>query len=123
MSSAHLAHPVRVDAGRGRLAHEPDDASHVDSLVRQVLLTAPGERVNRPDFGCGIRAMLFEPNSAVSATLAQVAVVEALGRWLDGIITADRVEITAEHETVTIHVAYTILSRGERRYLNLEVTA
>ena len=37
---------------------DEDLAAHVDQLLRQVLLTAPGERVNRPDFGCGLRAHL-----------------------------------------------------------------
>ena len=33
-------------------------------MIEQVLFTAPGERVNRPDFGCGLLQMVFGPNSS-----------------------------------------------------------
>ena len=47
-------------------------------MIRQVLLTTPGERINRPEFGCGVRRMLFAPNSDAAASLAQVSVHDAL---------------------------------------------
>lgn len=46
-----------------------------------ILATAPGERVMRPDFGCGIHDYLFEPNNARTAGLIRFAVEEALVRW------------------------------------------
>jgi hypothetical protein len=93
----------------------------VDQLIRQLLFTNPGERINRPDFGCGLRRMLFAPNSDVSATLAQVAVFEALQKWLSSVIKVDSVKVEAEGDTLAIRLAYTLRALGEKRYLNLEV--
>lgn len=115
--------PYAVDRQAGRLAQEPDYAAHVDQLVRQVLLTSPGERVNRPDFGCGLRRMVFAPNSTTTASLLQVMVLEALERWLAGVITVDRVAVRATDATLEVTVAYVIDARAERRFLNLVVPA
>ena len=38
-------------------------AQHVDEMIRQILLTTPGERADLPEFGCGLRQLLFAPNS------------------------------------------------------------
>jgi phage baseplate assembly protein W len=110
-----------VDLGRGRLAEEEDYASHVEQMIFQVLFTAPGERVNRPDFGCGVKRLVFAPNSEVSAALAQVTIFQALTRWLGTAITVNDVKALAIEERLEIKIAYTLKARGERRYLNLEV--
>jgi uncharacterized protein len=120
-SDASLRFPVAVDAGVGRLSVERDDARHVDQVIRQVLLTNPGERINLPGFGCGLRAMVFAPNSELTAGLAQVAVFEALTEWLGDLIDVDRVDASALGETLELQVAYVLRSSGERRFLNLEV--
>src|SRR5271169_4788549 len=93
-----IRYPVAIDAALGRLAEETDYAAHVEQLIRQVLFTAPGERINRPDFGCGLKRMLFAPNSDVSASLAQVAVYEALTKWLASVIDVSDVQATAASE-------------------------
>jgi phage baseplate assembly protein W len=116
-----IHYPVGVDAGLGRLATERSYEQHVDQMIRQVLLTAPGERINRPEFGCGVRRMLFAPNSVVSASLAQVTVHQALDRWLGSVIKVDDVVVAAVESTLTIRISYLLLARQQRRYLNLEV--
>jgi phage baseplate assembly protein W len=94
----------------------------VEQLIKQVLFTSPGERVNRPDFGCGVKRMVFAPNDEVVASLAQATILEALTRWLDPVITVNIVRVQAVNEVLRILVAYTLKARQERRYLNLEVT-
>ena len=54
-----------------------DDDDHVRDLIEQVLFTAPGERVNRPDFGSGLLQLVFAPNSP---ELAAAAAVPRAGR-------------------------------------------
>ena len=51
-----------------------------------MLFTNPGERVNRPDFGCGIGQLVFMPNSDALAAATQFLVQGALQRWLDTVI-------------------------------------
>ena len=117
-----IKHPFAVDASRGRIAEEENYAEHVEQMMYQVLFTAPGERVNRPDFGCGIRRLVFAPNSEVSAALAQVTIFQALTKWLGSAITVNDVKALAIDERLEIKIAYTLKTRAERRYLNLEVT-
>src|SRR5512132_1713395 len=92
---------------RGRTA-ETDDADHIRDLIRQVLFTSPGERVNRPDFGCGVKRMVFAPNSEVSASLAQVAIFAALGRWLGSVMTVEKVNAEAINEVLQIQIVYLV---------------
>ena len=117
-----LRHPLGVDESLGGLDVERDYARHVDQMIRQVLLTNPGERVNRPTFGCGVRRMLFAPNSDVAATLAQVTIFQAIDEWLGDLVRVDDVRVRAINEVLEIGVAYVLRARQERRYLNLEVT-
>jgi uncharacterized protein len=114
--------PIAVDAGgRGELVKERDYSRYVSQLVRQVLLTAPGERVNRPDFGAGLRRMVFAPLDDSTATLIQTTVFQSLDRWLGNLISVD--EVRVEESTLFVDVTYTIKSRGEQKILNLEVTS
>ena len=82
-----------------------DDA--IRGKIIQVLFTAPGERVNVPDFGCGLFNLVFEPNDAILAAAMEFTVGQALSRWLGDEIVLDGVDVEAEEETVTIQVAYT----------------
>lgn len=116
-----IQYPIAIDAALGRLAEETDYAAHVEQLIKQVLFTGPGERINRPDFGCGVKRMVFAPNSEVSASLAQVTIFESLKRWLDSVISVSDVKALAIDERLEIRISYVLKARGERRYLNLEV--
>jgi phage baseplate assembly protein W len=114
--------PMQIDAGLGQLQLENDYADHVVQLIKQVLFTNPGDRVNRPEFGSGIRRMVFAPNHAASASLTQVAIRQALDKWVGSHIRVEDVKAEAENETLKISIQYTLKIRRERRYLNLEVS-
>ncbi len=117
-----LHYPFGIDTGLGRLLQEPDYAQHVEQMIKQVLLCGQGERINRPDFCCGLRTMVFAPNSEVTATLTRVLILQSLEKWLGSVISVERVEVKAEEEKLNVTIAYIIKSRQERRYLNMEVT-
>ncbi len=95
--------------------------THIEQLIKQVLFTAPGERINRPDFGCGIKRMVFAPNDPVTASLAQVTIFQSLKRWLGNVIDVQDVKAVARDEMLEIKIAYSLKARQERRYLNLEL--
>jgi phage baseplate assembly protein W len=99
-----LDYPLHFD-GANRTALT-DGRDHVRDMVEQVLFTAPGERVNRPDFGCGLGRMVFAPNSDVLAAATQFLVRGALQRWLADVIRVDEVRVTAADEQLVIEVAY-----------------
>jgi phage baseplate assembly protein W len=108
-----LDYPFHLD-GRGRTA-ETDEADHVRDLIHQVLFTSPGERVNRPDFGCGLKQMVFMPNSDALAAATQLLVQGALQRWLEPVIQVERVEVRTHEEELRVTVEYSLRSTGERR--------
>ncbi len=115
--------PVALDAPLGRFRKETDYPAYVVQLIKQVLLTAPGERVNRPDFGAGLRRLVFSPSSQETATLLQATVFQSLDRWLGNLIQVESVEAAFDNGRLDVVIAYTLKSRGERQVLNLEVTA
>jgi len=71
--------PVKLDASHG--VADAEGADKVRQSIWMILDTAPGERVMRPDFGCGIHDLVFECLS--EATIGQVMneVAQALARW------------------------------------------
>lgn len=115
-------YPLALDSGRAQFAVETDHAAHVDQMIRQVLLTAPGERIDRPDFGAGLRALVFAPNGDAAAAILETTVRQSLEKWLGDVITVDEVTAEAREETLVVDLTYTLVARQERRFLNLEVT-
>jgi phage baseplate assembly protein W len=109
----YLDVPFRID-GRGR-TEETDYADHVRDLIRQVLFTAPGERVNRPDFGCGISQLVFMPNSDALAAATQFLVQGALTRTLDHAIAVHSVDVASSDSTLTVTVVFSDRRSGELR--------
>jgi phage baseplate assembly protein W len=111
--ASYLDLPYHV-AANGRTG-ETDQDDHIRDLIFQVLFTGPGERVNRPDFGCGVSQMVFLPNSDALAAATQLLVQGALTRWLDSVISVERVEVVARDETLEVTVVYGKRSTGELR--------
>ncbi len=74
-----LAFPLQVDPRGGiALATGTHD---IEQAIRIILMTAPGERVMRPEFGCRIHELVFAPHDAATESLASYYVQIALERW------------------------------------------
>lgn len=102
----YIDYPFHFDS-RGRTA-ETDYADHIRDLVEQVLFTTPGERVNRPNFGSGLRQMVFAPASDELAAATQLLVQGALQEWLGNLIQVDTVQVIAVDASLRVQVEYTI---------------
>lgn len=116
-----IYHPVTIDQGLGRFRVEGNYANHVEQLIKQVLLTNPGERINRPDFGCGVRRMVFAPNNPSSANLAQITVFQSLTKWLGDLIDVEEVKVDVVEEQLNIKITYILKVLKERKLLNMDV--
>lgn len=90
----------------GGIVPDPDADTDLRGKIIQVLFTAPGERVNQPDFGCGLLNLVFEPNNTILAAALEFTVGQALTRWLGNEIAVNGVNVEARDETVTIELAY-----------------
>jgi uncharacterized protein len=106
--------PYRVN-GRGRTAEAEHDDAHLRDLIEQVLFTVPGERVNRPDFGCGLLQLVFAPDSAELAATLQVLVQGALQQWLGDLMRIEEVRADSSEATLSVQVRYTPLHSQESR--------
>lgn len=116
-----IAFPFAIDRGAGRIRAEGDYEAYVVQLIRQVLLTDLGERVNRPEFGAQIRRMVFAPNNPAAATYGRALIYQALNRWLADFIRVEAIEVSAEEATLRIDLDYSLIAHGERRFLNVEL--
>jgi phage baseplate assembly protein W len=110
-----FAYPFRVDRTSQQTAQATYSA-HVEQMVRQLLLTSPGERVDLPQFGCGLRALVFAPMSEGLAATVQLRVLQAVNLWLAGIVTAAEVAVVTSGEnaalepgTLQVTVTYTVV--------------
>jgi phage baseplate assembly protein W len=113
-----IAFPFRTDR-RGRTAHaaHPD---HVHDLIEQLLFTSPGERVMRPDFGCGLLDLVFAPNSPELVSTLELSVQASLQRWLGDLIEVVALDIQnsgsgGDENTVRVHLSYVVRATGTVR--------
>jgi phage baseplate assembly protein W len=109
-----IAFPFRVD-GTGRTAAAEHEDAHLRDLIEQVLFTVPGERVMRPDFGCGLLQLVFAPNSEALVATLQALVQGALQQTLGMRIRVDDVTAHSRDATLTVEVRYTVLRTQSAR--------
>lgn len=72
--------PVRVDPTTGRIAMSEMEQDIKESIYI-ILKTAMGERLMRPEFGCGIHDLVFSSMSTLTMGLFESRVREAINRW------------------------------------------
>jgi phage baseplate assembly protein W len=118
MNRGFFDYPFHFDE-RGRVACTDVD-DHVRDLIYQVLFTNPGERVNRPDFGCGLLQMVFMPNSDALAAATQFVVQGALQRWLADVVQVEQVQVTNDEEQLVVDVVYVRRDNGQRQRAQFE---
>ena len=72
--------PVAVNPATGRIAMSEFEEDIKES-IRIIVSTAPGERVMRPEFGCGIHDLAFAPMSRITIGLFESRVREAINKF------------------------------------------
>jgi phage baseplate assembly protein W len=120
-SREDYAYPFQIDPWTGRAA-QSDYPTHIDQMIRQLLLTDPGERSDLPNFGCGLRRALFKPLTGGLEASGQILVRQALDQWLAGVIHVEDVTVDSserqrpdgsknplESGTLLITITYTLL--------------
>ncbi len=109
----NIAFPYQFD-GRGRTA-EATLNDHIRDMIEQVLFTAPGERVDRPDFGCGLLRLVFEPTSVEVATATQFLVQGALQQTLEDVIQISNVTVTSVDSQLTVVIEYMVRNSQQQQ--------
>ncbi|MCU0490531.1 MAG: GPW/gp25 family protein [Chloroflexaceae bacterium] len=114
-----IGFPPRV-APNGQLVWSNGELNVRESIAI-ILRTRPGERLLRPDFGCGLDRYLYEPNDISTLRLIQEEIKRAITRWEPRVQLDDvRVQVSAEDErAVDITIVYTLVATQRRERLGL----
>ena len=116
----NIAYPLQFDQ-LGRTAAAGWDV-HVRDLIEQLLFTAPGERVNRPDFGSGLLRLLFDANSPELEAALDFSIRGSLQRWLGDLIALQGLEVVRLDSGIFITVRYVLRATGQAAAATFEVT-
>jgi uncharacterized protein len=116
----HLDFPFGISEQGGIRTSGTSD--HIKDEIITVLLTNPGERVNQPEFGCGLKELVFAPsNGILLSTMVDLKIEQALDRWLGDRVVADDVNVQASDEQLRIEIVYTIKETSEQDSVVLTV--
>ena len=113
MLAMNLKYPYAFDSS-GHTA-QTDLPSHIRDMIEQILLTSPGERVNRPTFGCGVTQLVFAPDSDALAAAQQQVIQASLQQWLSDLIRVNDVNVAAQDATLLITITYTIIQSQQQQ--------
>ena len=112
-----LSFPLKVEDGKVAMSGYEES---VRQSIMLILGTAKGERIMRPDFGCGLQELGFSVNDTSTASLAIFYIEEALKKWEPRIELmrvdadadskdADRLNISIEYRIITTNTRYNIV--------------
>lgn len=124
----YLAFPLRIARPGDAPAADPRQwprlasrAEHIRGQIEQILFTVAGERVFRPEFGAGLRTLLFEPNASPLWQVTQRRLAAALGEALTGEVDPRslEIEVSGADAQLVVRIAYTLAAIGRREELTL----
>ena len=107
-------YPVSIDANVGIGMSEQEQDIRESILI--VLGTAKGERVMRPDFGCGMHDLVFAQINSSVISMVRSSVTEALRRW-ETRIDVTKVDVSAERAgegKLLVSIEYRVRSTNNR---------
>ncbi|MDH5682500.1 MAG: GPW/gp25 family protein [Spirochaetota bacterium] len=107
-------YPVEL-SDKGKVALSQGEELIKES-IRIILGTSPGERVMRPDFGCGLQDLVFEINNTSMRSKCEFVVEEALKKWEHRI---EVINVSAETDNendgvLSINIDYYVVSSNKR---------
>jgi phage baseplate assembly protein W len=98
-------------------------ADNIRESIQVILLTEAEERVMRPEFGGGLHAFLFEPNTVATHRLIQEQIIQSLGRWEPRIL-LENVSVQpdpTDRQAAIITIEYKLVATGVADQLGLTI--
>ena len=111
---------LAVPDSQGRL-HYPSLAESVRQSIRIILLTRPGERLMRPNYGAGLERILHEPNTLTTRRQIRDLINDSLARWEPRIL-LDRVDVWEGEErpdTVRVEIVYRLRMTNQAQHVGI----
>lgn len=112
----HLSFPFRVGHdGRMKTVQTLDE--HIRDEIVQLLLTNPGERLFEPEFGGGVRRMVFENSNETTAAVTKAVITQAVTRWLGHRVILEELIVNVVNETIDVDLKYRLAGTPDARVL------
>ncbi|UJS16688.1 MAG: GPW/gp25 family protein [Candidatus Jettenia sp.] len=115
----HLSFPFRIGKD-GRTAQVSSLEEHVRDELIQLILTNLGERLFLPDFGGGVRRLVFENADETLGAMTKAILTQAISQWLGHRITLEDLIVIVEHEKIGVEIKYRIAGTEDTRVMKFE---
>ncbi|MFQ5793431.1 MAG: GPW/gp25 family protein [Candidatus Bipolaricaulia bacterium] len=115
----HLSFPFRIGKD-GRTVRVSSVKDHVREELIQLILTNLGERVFLPEFGGGVRRLVFENADPTTEGMTKATLTQAISRWLGHRITIEDLTVTVETETIEVEIKYRIAGTEDIRVMRFQ---
>jgi phage baseplate assembly protein W len=115
----HLSFPFCIGKD-GRAAETRSLEDHVHDELIQLILTNPGERIFEPEFGSGIRRLVFQSIDETTVGVAKATITQAISRWLGSRITLENLSVTSEDNMIEVELKYRIAGTEDTRIMRFQ---
>lgn len=115
----HLSFPFRIGKD-GRTVRVSSVKDHVREELIQLILTNLGERVFLPEFGGGVRRLVFENADPTTEGMTKATLTQTISRWLGHRITIEDLTVTVETETIEVEIKYRIAGTEDIRVMRFQ---
>ncbi len=88
---------------------------HIRQMIEQLIFTSPGERVNRPQFGCGLDRVVFDAAGNEMITVTQALLQSELQRYLSDLIQVETAAVQLLDSTLLVTIRYVVLRTGQQQ--------
>jgi len=115
----HLSFPFRI-GDDGRTAQVSSKERHVRDELIQLILTNKGERAFLPEFGGGVRRLVFENADPTTEGITKATLTQAISRWLGHRIILEALEVSVENETIEVDLKYRVAGTENSRTMRFQ---
>lgn len=115
----HLSFPFRIGK-HGMPVQVSTLEEHIRDELIQLLLTDPGERLFLPEFGGGIRRLVFSEGDNQRIAVAKSHLSRAISNWLGSRIAIEKLEMKVKGEKIEIELIYRIIATNEPQRIRFQ---
>lgn len=119
-SASFMTFPFAIASGGAQTSNRRE---HVREQIEQVLFTHPGERWFRPEFGVGVKALVFEPNASPLWEVTKKRLLASLSDALAGEVNPSslEVDVVGENEKLLVQISYSLATINHTEKLEYAV--
>lgn len=105
----------------GGIGISDNSNENIRNIIVSILMTSPGERVNMPNFGCGLKDLIFNANGPMQKSVVDFIVTSALEKWAGDLIKVNNINVSTIDEKIIILIEYEIIANLQQERLSIEL--